>query len=88
MLCTHSTEKLLGLKEVIVKNVRQLTDRTEIAIELPQKPHLCPCCGHQTRLCARLSLANSKRHSRLWETYRSDSAKATVPLPFLWKTLL
>lgn len=48
MLCIHSTEKLLGLKEVIVKNVRQLPDRTEIVIELPRKPHICPCCGHQT----------------------------------------
>lgn len=48
MLCTYSIEKLLGLKEVIVKNVRQLPDRTEIVIELPRKPHLCPCCGHQT----------------------------------------
>jgi transposase len=48
MLCTYSTEKLLGLKGVIVKNVRQLPDKTEILIELPRKPHVCPCCGHQT----------------------------------------
>jgi transposase len=44
MLCTHSTEKLLGL----IKNVRQLPDKTEIFIELPRKPHVCPCCDHQT----------------------------------------
>ena len=48
MLCDYNTEKLLGLKEVIVKNVRQLPDRTEIVIELPRKSHVCPCCGHQT----------------------------------------
>jgi transposase len=48
MLCTYSTEKLLGLKEVIVKNVRQLPNKTEIFIELPRKPHVCPCCGHKT----------------------------------------
>ncbi|MFU0832643.1 MAG: zf-ISL3 domain-containing protein [Oscillospiraceae bacterium] len=48
MLCTYSTEKLLGLKGVIVKNVRQLPDKTKILIELPRKPHVCPCCGHQT----------------------------------------
>ncbi|MFU0832601.1 MAG: hypothetical protein ACFWUC_06625 [Oscillospiraceae bacterium] len=48
MLYTHSIEKLLGLKGVIVKNVRQLPDKTDIFIELPQKPHVCPCCGHQT----------------------------------------
>ena len=32
MLCTHSTEKLLGLKRVIVKHVRQVSDKTEIFI--------------------------------------------------------
>ncbi len=45
MLCNHSTEKLLGLKGVIVKNVRQLLHRIEIVVELPRKPHICPCCG-------------------------------------------
>ena len=48
MLCNYNTEKLLGLKGVIVKNVRQLPDRTEIFIELPKEPHVCPCCGHKT----------------------------------------
>ena len=48
MLCNYNTEKLLGLKGVNVKNVRQLPDRTEIVLELPRKPHTCPCCGHQT----------------------------------------
>ncbi|MFU0831332.1 MAG: hypothetical protein ACFWUC_00080 [Oscillospiraceae bacterium] len=32
MLYIYSTEKLLGLKEVIVKNVRQLPDKTEILL--------------------------------------------------------
>lgn len=32
MLCIRSTEKLLGLKEVNHKNVKQLPDRTEIVI--------------------------------------------------------
>jgi hypothetical protein len=52
MLCTYSTEKLLGLKGVIVKNVRQLPDKTEIFIELPRKPHV--------------PLSNSKRHPCFW----------------------
>jgi hypothetical protein len=42
MLCTHSIEKLLGLKGVIVKNVRQLPDKTEIFIELPRKTACLP----------------------------------------------
>lgn len=64
MLCTHSTEKLLGLKEVIVKNVRQLSDRTEIIIELPRKSHVCPCCGHQTN-CV---------HDYRWQTVKDIPA--------------
>ncbi|MFA9381318.1 MAG: transposase family protein, partial [Acetanaerobacterium sp.] len=48
MLCAHSTEKLLGLKGVIVKNVRQFADQTEITVELPLKPHVCPCCNQLT----------------------------------------
>lgn len=48
MLCTHSIEKLIGLKEIIVKNVKQKPDRTEIFLELPRKPHRCPCCGNET----------------------------------------
>jgi transposase len=48
MLCNYNTKKLLGLKEVIVKNVKQLPDRTEVFVELPRKTHTCPCCGNQT----------------------------------------
>lgn len=48
MLCNNNTEKLLGLKGVIVKNIRQLPDKTEIYIELPRKAHTCPRCGCQT----------------------------------------
>ena len=64
MLCNHSTEKLLGSKEVIVKNVRQLPDQTEIVIELPRKPHLCPCCGHRT----------SYVHDYRWQTVKDIPA--------------
>jgi transposase len=48
MLCNYNTEKLLGLKGAMVKNVRQLPDKMEILIELPKEPHVCPCCGHKT----------------------------------------
>ncbi len=33
-------------------------------------------------------MADSQGHSRFWKTYRSDSPKASVPLPFLWKAFL
>ena len=64
MLCNHSTEKLLGLKGVIVKNVRQLPQRIEIVVELPRKPHICPCCGHQT----------SCVHDYRWQTVKDIPA--------------
>ena len=49
MLCSHFTEKLLGLKGVIVKNITQTEKVTSIDIELELKPHNCPCCGTATR---------------------------------------
>jgi len=45
MLYTHFSEELLGLKEVIVKNVKQTPEITEIHLEMRAKPHICPCCG-------------------------------------------
>ena len=49
MLCSHFTEKLLGLKGVIVKNITQTEKVTSIDIEMELKPHNCPCCGTATR---------------------------------------
>ncbi len=34
MLYTHFSEELLGLKEVIVKNVKQMPEITEIHLEM------------------------------------------------------
>ena len=49
MLCSHFTEKLLGLKGVIVKNITQTEKVTSIDIEMELKPHNCPCCGTAIR---------------------------------------
>lgn len=40
--------KLLGLEDVIVKNVEENEREFEIYIELPRKTHECPCCGRNT----------------------------------------
>lgn len=48
MLCTNNTEKLLGLKGVSVKNIKQTPEITEIHLEMSAKPHICPCCGKKT----------------------------------------
>ena len=40
--------KLLGLEDVIVKNIEENEREIEIYIELPRKAHECPCCGRKT----------------------------------------
>ena len=77
MLCNYNTEKLLGLKGVIVKNVRQLPDRTEIFIELPKEPHVCPCCGHKT------SHVHDYREVLFLPRYSRTTSRLAVLLPFL-----
>jgi hypothetical protein len=47
MLCDYNTEKQLGLKWVLVKNVRQSPNRAEIIFGLTRKPSPCPSCGCQ-----------------------------------------
>ncbi len=41
-------KNLLDLKDVIVKNIKNLKDKVEIYIELPVKEHICPSCGCST----------------------------------------
>ena len=48
MLYNNDTAKLLGLEDVIVKNVYEDNDARHIEIELPRKVHACPCCGWET----------------------------------------
>lgn len=43
-----NTTKLLGLEDVIVKNVYENEDGCNIEIEQPRRKHVCPCCGNET----------------------------------------
>lgn len=45
---TNCIKNLLNLKDVIVKNVKNLQDCVEIYIEMPVVEHTCPCCGAKT----------------------------------------
>ena len=40
--------KLLGLEDVIVKNVYEDAGSCHIDISLPRREHRCPCCGSMT----------------------------------------
>ena len=48
MLYFHYTEKLIGLQDLIVKNVAQDQNSTTIFAQMPRKPHNCPCCHTST----------------------------------------
>ena len=48
MLYNYYTEELLGLQEVKVTNIEEKEESKHISIEIPKKPHSCPCCGEQT----------------------------------------
>ena len=48
MLYEDNTAKLLGLEDVIVKNVWDEGQEKHIKIELPRRRHCCSCCGAET----------------------------------------
>lgn len=48
MLYSYITENLLGLQDVILKNVEQNEKFIYIYIQMPRKVHICPCCGKET----------------------------------------
>ena len=43
-----NTTKLLGLEDVIVKNVYEDASGCHVELELPRRKHKCPCCGSST----------------------------------------
>ena len=48
MLMENYTTKLLNSEEVIITDVKNISDQLHIYIELPRKEHVCPCCGATT----------------------------------------
>ena len=44
----NNTAKLLGLEDVIVKNVYEDEGQCHVELELPRREHKCPCCGETT----------------------------------------
>lgn len=43
------TEKLLGIKGVILKNIEENNDSITITFKLSVKEYICPCCGSRTK---------------------------------------
>lgn len=48
MLYSHITKNLIGLQDVILKNVEQNETSIYIYVQMPRKEHICPCCGKST----------------------------------------
>ena len=48
MLYSYITKNLIGLQDVILKNVEQDENSIYIHIQMPRKEHICPCCGKLT----------------------------------------
>lgn len=48
MLYENYTEELLGLKDVIITNIKQNEQSCSIQIQMPRKVHICPVCGCET----------------------------------------
>ena len=48
MLMTDYTAELLNLEDVIITDVKNISNQLHISIELPRKEHICPCCGATT----------------------------------------
>jgi transposase len=48
MLYQDYTKELLGIKDVIVTDIKHFVKEIHISIELPRKEHICPCCNSST----------------------------------------
>ena len=82
-----NTTKLLGLEDVIVKNVYEDTSGCHVEIDLPRRKHRCPRCGtmtdriHDYRMQKVKDLDTRRPHLPARQ-------KAKVYLPRLWETVL
>lgn len=50
MLYTYSTEKLIGLQDLIITKIESNEKEIHIYGQLERKPHKCPCCGAETNM--------------------------------------
>ena len=48
MLYTYSTEKLIGLQDLIITKIESNEKEIHILGKLERKAHKCPCCGAET----------------------------------------
>lgn len=49
MLSTDYNEKILGLQDVIIKNIEEKEQKLTISIEIKRKSQICPVCKRETK---------------------------------------
>ena len=50
MLYKHFTEKILGLQDILIENIKNTNNTIHVYCKLERKLHKCPCCGNFTDL--------------------------------------
>ena len=50
MLYKHFTEKILGLQDILIENIKNTDNTIHVYCKLERKLHKCPCCGNFTDL--------------------------------------
>ena len=48
MLYKHFTEKILGLQDILIENIKNTDNTIHVYCKLERKLHKCPCCGNFT----------------------------------------
>ena len=48
MLYKHFTEKILGLQDILIENIKSTNNTIHVYCKLERKLHKCPCCGNFT----------------------------------------
>ena len=50
MLYKHFTEKILGLQDILIENIKNTDNTIHVYCKLERKLHKCPCCSNFTDL--------------------------------------
>ena len=50
MLYKHFTEKILGLQDILIEDIKNTDNTIHVNCKLERKLHKCPCCGNFTDL--------------------------------------
>ncbi|SCY52291.1 hypothetical protein SAMN02910441_01645 [Ruminococcus sp. YE282] len=50
MLYKHFTEKILGLQDILIEDIKNTDNTIHVYCKLERKLHKCPCCGNFTDL--------------------------------------